>query len=424
MPVPMACAPGRPTSPPSRRMRAGLRLAGWTIDPTSREASDGERTRRLSPRAMQVLLVLADAEGAVVSRADLLDAVWAAVHVGDESLTQAVSELRRALGDARDGRRIVETVPKAGYRLAVPVLREMAPASASPDVLTLAGPVMPLEAHIALSEARSLARYRGVLAADEIDRLIEEARALAPDNASVLADYATLMGLAAVHAGQRNTRLRLATEAAEQAVRLRPDQLAPHRALGFVAGVQGQLELGLKSFSCALTIDPDDFETSYLAAQVCFGAGDAHKAMVLAERAADLRPDDYRPAYNAARAALRVGDADRVRRLAGQAVARIDMVLVAQPDATRFLSARAAAAAMLGGTVEAPESTLRRAVAGGLFYDVVSLAHRGAIPEALDVLEDLIERGWSYDGWISVDPVSTLLGRERRFARMMASIAA
>ncbi|EYD74841.1 adenylate/guanylate cyclase [Rubellimicrobium mesophilum DSM 19309] len=69
----------------------------------------------LRAQSMKVLLHLAGRPGEVVSREDLLDAAWGEVHVTDDSLTQCVSEIRQALGD--EGHRVLQTVPKRGYRL-------------------------------------------------------------------------------------------------------------------------------------------------------------------------------------------------------------------------------------------------------------------------------------------------------------------
>ncbi len=249
--------------------------------------------------------------------------------------------------------------------------------------------------------------------------MIGEAAAIAPGAASVQAEYAILMGLAAIHAGERRRRLSLASQSAEAAVRLRPDLVASHRALGFLAGVQGRMELSLKSFSCALTVDPDDFETHYLAAQVCFSNGDLQKSMILGERAADLDLDDYRPAYNAARAALRLGDRERGERLARLALKRIDTRLSLAPNTRRLLSARAAASAMLGAASESLDATLGRTDESALLYDVVALAHQGEIGVACRVLESLVDRGLSYAAWLAADPISQIMGRDPRFPRVI-----
>ncbi|MEM1314543.1 MAG: winged helix-turn-helix domain-containing protein [Pseudomonadota bacterium] len=95
---------------------------------------------RLSPKAMGVLSALAEAEGGVVSRAALLDRVWPNVTVGEEVLTQAVREVRRALGDSPQAPRFVETVHRAGYRLLVPVEPLGGPAAAPAPVGAVQGP--------------------------------------------------------------------------------------------------------------------------------------------------------------------------------------------------------------------------------------------------------------------------------------------
>lgn len=96
-----------------------FRLDRWTIDPMSRDVTDGTSKTRLSPKALGVLMALDGADGQVVSRAALLDSVWAGVTVGEEVLTHAIAELRRAFKDSARDSKLVETVHRAGYRLRV-----------------------------------------------------------------------------------------------------------------------------------------------------------------------------------------------------------------------------------------------------------------------------------------------------------------
>ncbi|MDO8908223.1 MAG: winged helix-turn-helix domain-containing protein [Pseudohongiella sp.] len=84
-------------------------------------------TRPLEPRLMQLLCLLANAEGAVLTRESLMEALWPRVIVNENSLTRAVSELRKALAlpddaildpaNSATGSGLIETVPKRGYRL-------------------------------------------------------------------------------------------------------------------------------------------------------------------------------------------------------------------------------------------------------------------------------------------------------------------
>ena len=71
----------------------------------------------LSDRYLRVLLHLTTHADAVVAKDDLVTAGWGEVAVTDNSLEQAISALRRALGPDPEGQPYVETVPRQGYRL-------------------------------------------------------------------------------------------------------------------------------------------------------------------------------------------------------------------------------------------------------------------------------------------------------------------
>lgn len=71
---------------------------------------------------MELLLCLGRSNGGVVSREELFSAVWPGVTVGEDTLTRAIFKLRRALGDDPKAPQFIETVPKRGYRLLVPLV--------------------------------------------------------------------------------------------------------------------------------------------------------------------------------------------------------------------------------------------------------------------------------------------------------------
>jgi TolB-like protein/DNA-binding winged helix-turn-helix (wHTH) protein len=71
----------------------------------------------VEPKVLSVLRVLVERAGEVVTRDELIDAVWGNRFGGEERLSRAVSLLRKALGDVRGQHQHIETVPKAGYRL-------------------------------------------------------------------------------------------------------------------------------------------------------------------------------------------------------------------------------------------------------------------------------------------------------------------
>ncbi|MBV9927790.1 MAG: AAA family ATPase [Acidobacteria bacterium] len=75
----------------------------------------------LEPRAVKLLAYLVRSRGRVVPKEELLDKVWADVFTTDAVLKQAVSQIRRALGDAADAPRYVQTFHARGYQFIAPV---------------------------------------------------------------------------------------------------------------------------------------------------------------------------------------------------------------------------------------------------------------------------------------------------------------
>ena len=69
----------------------------------------------LSPKALDLLFVFAARPGELVTKDEILSALWPDVAVTDNALTQVVSEIRQALGDSPSWPRFVQTVPRRGY---------------------------------------------------------------------------------------------------------------------------------------------------------------------------------------------------------------------------------------------------------------------------------------------------------------------
>jgi len=99
--------------------RATFGLGEWIVHPELNRISRGQRIVKLRPRVMDLLLVLAERPGRVVSRRDLVDTVWPGGFVADNTVTHAVQELRAALGDDSSAPSYLETVHRKGYRLVV-----------------------------------------------------------------------------------------------------------------------------------------------------------------------------------------------------------------------------------------------------------------------------------------------------------------
>lgn len=100
---------------------------------------DGQEIR-LPPRALAILEYLLERPGRIVSKQDLIDAVWKDAFVSESSLTEAVGVLRQLLGDTATDAAYIQTVHRRGYRFVAPVTID----AQSAAVLTrVDAPVMP-----------------------------------------------------------------------------------------------------------------------------------------------------------------------------------------------------------------------------------------------------------------------------------------
>lgn len=77
----------------------------------------GDEEILLPPRVVAVLESLLKRPGKIVPKDDLLASAWDGAFVGEDSLTQAISQLRRVLGDDPQRPTYIQTVPRRGYRL-------------------------------------------------------------------------------------------------------------------------------------------------------------------------------------------------------------------------------------------------------------------------------------------------------------------
>jgi predicted ATPase/DNA-binding winged helix-turn-helix (wHTH) protein len=95
-----------------------LRFGRFTVLRQARELFLDEQPREIGSRAFDLLMVLTERQGNVVSRREIIDLVWPDTYVDDVNLRVQVATLRRALGADRD---IVKTVPGRGYLFAAEV---------------------------------------------------------------------------------------------------------------------------------------------------------------------------------------------------------------------------------------------------------------------------------------------------------------
>ena len=103
--------------PTSNELNNGFKIGDWEILPARGVFRFGEREERPSPIVLKVLLALARRDGDLATKDELIEEAWNGIIVGDDSISQAVSQLRSVLGDAARHPDYIETLSKRGYRL-------------------------------------------------------------------------------------------------------------------------------------------------------------------------------------------------------------------------------------------------------------------------------------------------------------------
>ncbi len=112
-------------------MQGDFRIDDWLIQPQINSVEKEGKTWHLEPKVMQVLVHLASHPNEVLSKDRLLEAVWHNTFVGDDVLVRCISEIRYVFGDDPKSSRVIQTIPKGGYRLIAAVTIE-AQAAAEP----------------------------------------------------------------------------------------------------------------------------------------------------------------------------------------------------------------------------------------------------------------------------------------------------
>jgi DNA-binding winged helix-turn-helix (wHTH) protein/Flp pilus assembly protein TadD len=167
---------------------------------------------------MELLVLLAQRPFHLVTREDILTTVWSGLFVGDAVLTNAISIIRRALGDSTASPKFVQTIPKRGYRLITPVLvRDDFPPESSR-----------VSANAILLRARCLRQEETVSSVLQAKKYAEEVASLDPACSAAYAEIvlADLLLEKLGHVQQLQSRSRVANSVDMALKTPKPDALA------------------------------------------------------------------------------------------------------------------------------------------------------------------------------------------------------
>ena len=389
-----------------------IQLGGWAIDPEARTISHGSRSVRVTPKAMRVLRELLDAAGKVVSRERLIDAVWPNVTVGEEVLTHAIAEIRRAFERTSGRSSPLKTIYKSGYQLS----ETASPANGgrpNGEALASFAPFL---------TAQCLSRLGGIDNCHNAIRLYRESLAHDPEFGGAHSGLALKLVCCRFCYGGHPSTLEHALEHARIAINLDRSAAEPYLAYGHALSALGDLDGAITGFKAAIRLAPNDGEIFQLLGIVMFRAGAIEAASAACDRAAALLPDDSCGLLRSAKARRAMNDTAGSAARVAKARARVERSLAEDPDDVR---AQAQLVTCLVETGQHDEA-LHRAEPLVERTDSVTntmvgaLARSGEVGLALDKLEAVIDGGWSDPNGLSHDPDIAILKREPRFNRITA----
>lgn len=266
---------------------------------------------------MQVLVTLAKAMGAVITRDDLIRQCWNGQVVGDDSIDRAIGEIRRAARGAGAGSFSIETIPKTGYRLVIETgpdvdadnrafrvssvsRRRLVGGAAVAGVATLGG-IAGWNLFVRRPDPRAaelIARGAQILRDEMPDSeqqgigFLTEATKIDPDNADAWGLLALAWRNAAEHGtpGEIASAVRSCEAAARRALALDPNQANAQTALAKLRPIFGDWSGAEQRLRAILKIAPDNVATISSLGTLLQSVGRVRESAVYSSRSAELEP--------------------------------------------------------------------------------------------------------------------------------------
>jgi DNA-binding winged helix-turn-helix (wHTH) protein len=267
--------------------RSDFELGQTVISPSRRSVSGPGGTALVEPRVMQVLTVLAEAKGNVVTRDVLFRRCWGNPYVGDDSLNRAIAGARRIAASVAADSFTIENIPRTGYRLsengaagaavaleseqdAPTISRRTAVAGGLAAVAAIGGLGLwasrdrvpsPVER---LMEDSRVAMRSGVAPAEaQAISLLERAVKIEPDNAGAWGLLAMTRARIDEHGGPNTPQTTAAQveREARRALQLDPGNADAKAALAFAIPYYGDWLAGERRFEAVLKQHPDHVYT-------------------------------------------------------------------------------------------------------------------------------------------------------------------
>jgi serine/threonine protein kinase/Flp pilus assembly protein TadD len=229
-----------------------------------------------------------------------------------------------------------------------------------------------------------------------------------PEYARAYAGVSDTCSLLYTYFDARESNLRQADIASRKAIELAPDLAEARVARGISLSVSGRVDEATSEFEQAMKLDPKLFDAAYWFARARRTQGEYEESARLFERAAAIRPEDYQVPGFLAQVLIALGRTEEAQIQFRRQIRLVDEHLELNPDDPRACILGAGAHARLGDA-ERSAFFAGRAMAADpddpmLLYNVAcTYACLGRAEDALNALEQSVDRGFGDKGWMEHD---------------------
>jgi DNA-binding winged helix-turn-helix (wHTH) protein len=303
----------------------GFSLGLLEVSPILGRVQTGSRIEKLEPLIMDVLTFLAARPGETVLRGELLSQVWEGHDASDESLTRAISLLRKTLKILDPKTAYIETIPKRGYRLMPVVMRSQAEMASSRDTFATQSAKRSADsgANELVLQGRALnERQFPTDVLTTAMSLLKQAISLDTNHAEAHSELGHTYSLMAtyIREGDKAVLVRKATECAERALAIDPDMAFPLTLIALEQFTLGNIVGAIRMTEQAYALEPQNSEVALRLGYFFAAIGHTALAMPYLEKAVALDPIQGRNYQILATAKLANGDLVDANILAKRAI--------------------------------------------------------------------------------------------------------
>jgi DNA-binding winged helix-turn-helix (wHTH) protein len=260
-----------------------IRFGPFQIDQRTWSLSRGADPVDLSPRLVEILAAIVEKDGEIVTKDELLDRFWPGVNISENTLTRAIADIRKALGEHASEPRYIQTLARRGFRfMADATVERPEPGARRPEPEE--DPFQAwVQGKLAL-DTLNLEKLGGAIAAFE--RAVVELPSYAPAHAGLANAY--LLQFERTRSGSVPDRglLTRAMSAAKQACAVDPSLGEGWAVLGYLLSAAGKTEEAQAAARRAAALEPDNWRHQYRLAYSAWG----EERLRAADRALALMP--------------------------------------------------------------------------------------------------------------------------------------